>query len=250
MKELLFFVLAIAGLVVLFRYLRQREIDAFLDADMGDFQTFKASTQTESKDPILSRAEAYAALNPNVVSLKPPAVSDGDEPNPASLPDPALYQLKARAFDEIKRHMLILLNAVSTEKFIVLNDVPLAEFVTCDKAGNESKLQNTLVAFLVCDKRNMAVICGVQLKGATSAEFIKGVFGDIGKPCIEFPLTTDVSEDEVRDQLDEILHASEEHLCPKRGDPMTMRKAVKGKNAGAIFWVCSRFPSCRGVIRV
>jgi ssDNA-binding Zn-finger/Zn-ribbon topoisomerase 1 len=39
------------------------------------------------------------------------------------------------------------------------------------------------------------------------------------------------------------------HLCPKCGESMSIRKALRGKNAGNIFWVCTQFPGCRGVIR-
>lgn len=36
--------------------------------------------------------------------------------------------------------------------------------------------------------------------------------------------------------------------CPKCGSGMVLRTARKGGNAGAEFWGCSRFPSCRGTL--
>jgi restriction system protein len=39
-----------------------------------------------------------------------------------------------------------------------------------------------------------------------------------------------------------------EPLCPICSQKMIMRTARKGKNAGNIFWGCSQFPNCRGVI--
>lgn len=39
-------------------------------------------------------------------------------------------------------------------------------------------------------------------------------------------------------------------LCPKCGAPMVKRRATKGANAGSEFWGCSRFPHCRGIIKI
>lgn len=47
--------------------------------------------------------------------------------------------------------------------------------------------------------------------------------------------------------------AADEHeapRCPKCGEPMIKRKAVKGSNAGNEFWGCSSFPKCRGIINI
>ncbi len=244
------FVVFIAGLVLLLRYLRKREVEAFMDADMTDFQLHKAAVKEEAKDPLIAKAEAYAALNPNVVPLEKSTQEDADELDLASIPDPTLYHLKDSPFDEINRHFLTLINGVLSDRFVLLNDVPLADFATSNKSENDYKLQNTRVGFLICDSRDLTLLCGVQLKGAQGGDFIKGVFGDINVPLLEFPLSTDVSLQEVSDQLEPLLMYNIEHLCPKCGDPMTMRKAVKGRNAGAVFWVCTRFPSCRGVVKV
>ncbi len=56
-----------------------------------------------------------------------------------------------------------------------------------------------------------------------------------------------ISEHEVRDKLDPVLLGGEVKACPGCGEPMTVRKTNKGKNAGSIFLVCNDFPTCRGV---
>ena len=38
--------------------------------------------------------------------------------------------------------------------------------------------------------------------------------------------------------------------CPRCGAPMVKRQATKGANAGSEFWGCSRFPHCRGIIKI
>ena len=34
--------------------------------------------------------------------------------------------------------------------------------------------------------------------------------------------------------------------CPDCGEPMVLRTARQGKNAGAQFWGCAAYPQCRG----
>jgi four helix bundle suffix protein len=36
-------------------------------------------------------------------------------------------------------------------------------------------------------------------------------------------------------------------VCPKCGEPMALRTARKGTNAGAQFWGCCRYPKCNGL---
>lgn len=38
--------------------------------------------------------------------------------------------------------------------------------------------------------------------------------------------------------------------CPRCGEPMILRKAKSGSNAGQEFWGCSTFPKCRGVAKL
>jgi hypothetical protein len=38
--------------------------------------------------------------------------------------------------------------------------------------------------------------------------------------------------------------------CPKCGSEMVNRRALKGANAGNLFWGCSTYPKCRGVLDV
>jgi restriction system protein len=40
------------------------------------------------------------------------------------------------------------------------------------------------------------------------------------------------------------------NMCPKCGNPMVLREAKSGQNAGKQFWGCSKFPQCRGVVNV
>lgn len=44
------------------------------------------------------------------------------------------------------------------------------------------------------------------------------------------------------------VHPLASRLCPKCGNAMIKRTAKYGPNAGKMFWGCSRFPDCRGIV--
>ena len=47
-----------------------------------------------------------------------------------------------------------------------------------------------------------------------------------------------------------IAHQQIKPKCPKCGSDMIERKALQGKNKGKIFWGCTQFPKCRGVVSI
>ncbi|HAT28479.1 MAG TPA: hypothetical protein DCS89_15790 [Gammaproteobacteria bacterium] len=259
MKGFFLFVVFTTGFVLLLRYLRKREVESFMESDMADFQTFRQTHEVLKKpDPITAQAEAYAAINPGIIELKKysPGADAGVKPdrlNFVDAPVPILHRLKSYLFDEVTRNMLILLGKVAPRGVLVLLNVPLSEFVKTH-TGETSNLAALKVTYLLCDATRLEVICGVQHRdaGATGRQPIdqvKSVFGDIGLPLLEFPVSNDISEHEVRDKLDPVLLGSEVQVCPGCAGSMTIRKAIKAKSAGRIFWVCNDFPTCRGVIK-
>lgn len=253
MKALFFLVLVTLAIGYLLRFLRKREMDAFLDADMVGFQSSgQKKIESAEPDPLNARVQAYAALHPGVVT--PDHSAPGDVDLPLAAPDPTLFHLKTTPFNEVTRKMMILLEAIVPKNVSVLVNVPLSDFTRAE-TGNDAKLSNTLVAYLVCESRDMSVICGLQHRdvgasGDQGIDLVKNVFGDIGLPLLEFPLSNDISEDEIRDQLDPILASREVSMCPRCGEAMTIRRVQKGKNAGSLFRVCVEFPKCRGVLKV
>lgn len=236
------------------RYLRAREIAKFRDADMLDFQAFKQSQQA-APDPLEARAEAYASLNPNVVALKQPDTSDEEADWSVNVPDATLFARKPAAFDDVTRNLINKIIQVLPEHLTIVRDVPLGEFVRVEKAEKSTndpgyKLSVTKIDYLVCDLPSLNPVCGITLTdGQQGYDFIRGVFGDIGMPLLQFPATSSLSEVEIRDQLDPVLLTQESRSCPKCNERMTIRRVVKGAKAGRVFWVCTRFPGCRGVIQ-
>jgi len=40
------------------------------------------------------------------------------------------------------------------------------------------------------------------------------------------------------------------NLCPECGKEMLMRETTKGENKGHVFWACSEFPRCKGMVPI
>jgi restriction system protein len=53
-----------------------------------------------------------------------------------------------------------------------------------------------------------------------------------------------------QDQPDPSNPSSRIPACPQCGKPMVLRTARAGKNAGQLFWGCSAYPDCKGVVKV
>ncbi|MBO6563783.1 MAG: topoisomerase DNA-binding C4 zinc finger domain-containing protein [Pseudomonadales bacterium] len=254
MEGFLIFVGILAGIGYLLNDMRKREQEKFMDADMVDFHHFREQQkQEEEPDPLIARAEAYAALNPDVVTLKKPQEPELDPLVFTDAPDPTLFELRDQVFDEVTRNMLMLFHRVLPHGVNVLLDVSLSDFVKND-GSSLTNLDTTKVAYLMVETADMKIVCGAQhrdagVTGRQSIDTVKQVFGDINIPLVEFPVSNDISEHEVHDKLDPILIGKDSQSCPKCGESMAIRKAVKGKNAGNIFWVCTNFPGCKGVVR-
>jgi predicted RNA-binding Zn-ribbon protein involved in translation (DUF1610 family) len=236
------------AMAILLRYLRKREIEAFREADMSVFEDFRTVRGRKPADPAAIKAQAPATSNSNVVKL--PA-------SESSQPVAPVYELKNGLFDEVHRLFYERLEKVAGAKYRIFVAVPLEDFVRVsqEKTG-ERILRGRKISFLLCNRNVMSVACGVQLRGAGSEyirqfDFLQELFRQIEKPLLEFPLINNISEQEIREKLQEVLAESPlTRSCPKCGKEMTMRKAVKGRNSGKTFWVCTEFPSCKGITRI
>ncbi len=223
---------------------------------MVEFHSFAQQQKLKAAepDPLMARAEAYAALNPDVVTLKRDEAAGDELIDLMNVPDPALYSQKSQAFDEVTRNMMRHLGAIIPASMTTLINVRLSELAKSDD-GDAFRLANTSVAYLICHVADLRVICGLQHRdsgdtGSRDIDFVKRVFNDMGLPLLEFPVKNDISESEIRDKLDGVLQQHTSQSCPKCGEDMAIRRVTKGKNAGGFFWVCPGFPGCRGILRV
>lgn len=240
MTGFLVFVIIVVAIVVLFRYWRKREMEAFMGADVADF---------EELSELAGHTKLMESQAPdrNVVSI--PGEQVGQQPAPE-------FELRGAVFDEVHRHCLQTLEQVAGHRYRVLAHVPLQDVVRAERGERQNRLKGESISFLLCEKTSMEMVCGVLLKGSGQsevmrAEFLDEVFRQIGRPLIVLPMATEYSTLELEESLSGVLDdAPLSRNCPKCGKEMLMRKAVKGRNAGKSFWVCKEFPSCKGIMRI
>jgi hypothetical protein len=241
----------VIGSVLGLRYLRAREIEAFREADMSAFEEFKADREESQIDPIAVKAQSFLAGKSGNASTKIVALPAAESVQPLR----PVYEMRRELFSEINRNFYRNLESVAAKDYRIFVDVPLEEFVTVsqEKTGDRI-LKGKSISYLLCSKTELTVVCGIQLRGAGQEpnrqfEFLKDLFLQIEKPLLDFPLVGDISREEIKEKLD-FTDSPLARSCPKCGNEMMMRKAVKGKNAGKTFWVCSGFPGCKGITRI
>lgn len=242
------FIIFVGILVLLgmfLRYLRKREIEAFREADFSVFQDFAANRQDVSVERLDEKTAAVAA---NVVNLRGAATTHSAPTGPI-----VRYAARDAVFDEIHRNFLTVLEDVLDDHFRVFVRTPLGEFLRVEEGHID--LRSRYISFLVCDRERLDVVCGILLQGASPTEaenlrLLEDVFSQLDKPLYVFPMLANISRKEVRDKIGDVINASLlTRTCPKCGSEMKLRRAVKGASAGKTFWVCSKFPECKGVAR-
>ena len=250
MYGFLLFVVFIVGIVMIFRLLRKREIEAFRDADLSDFAEFRdAHPEIES-----IQKEIPKPLGSNVIPVE---FNASGQVRPVQFQGNVIYQRRRAVFDEFTRELLRILDEVVGKKYRILVHVPLRDFVRVENPQPGDMLMRRSVTFLICDVKYMSVACGIQLQGNSSSEhkdtdFLEAVFRQIERPLVVFPMVSGYSTMEVSEKLQDVMlvRSQLKRSCPKCGTEMSMRKAVKGKNAGRTFWVCKNFPDCKGIHRI
>lgn len=250
MSGFLLFAATIFGIVMIFRFMRKREMEAFRDADLSDFAEFRdAHPEIESV-----QEEIPKPLGSNVIPIE---FNASGLVKPVQVQGNVIYQRRRAVFDEFTREFLRILDEVVGEKYRILVHVPLRDFVRVEIPQPAGMLMRRSVNFLICDAKYMSVTCGIQLQGNSSSEqketdFLETVFRQIERPLVVFPMVSSYSTMEVSEKLQDVIPVRSQlkRSCPKCGTEMFMRKAVKGKNAGRMFWVCKNFPDCKGIHRI
>ena len=245
MTGFLTFLVVIAAIVMLFRYLRQREIEAFRDADLSVFENFNAAKKLAKVDPLVQaytdKTAATGTAQKKVVNLPQSVIVD------------TTYELKETIFDDIHGQFLALFNQVLGDRYQVFARVAFADFL---RVESPLLISGKSIAFLICHRANLDILCGVHLQEAgvdkrRHRDLLQEVFRQIHKPLIEFPFVGDISLAEIQEKLKPLIASSPlSRNCPKCGREMVMRKAVKGRNTGKTFWVCTDFPGCSGISRI
>lgn len=132
-----------------------------------------------------------------------------------------------------------------------------------------NKIDRKHVDFLICDPYTMRPCLGVELDDASHGrrdrqhrdEFVDRVFEAAGLPLLRIPAQAAYNANALWSQVAPCLEATPASqpatpqplpgtgppLCPKCGDPMVLRTASKGKQAGRQFYGCRNYPRCREI---
>lgn len=157
-----------------------------------------------------------------------------------------------------------------------LNDIFFTQ--TGDPGQNRSyrnRINRKHVDFLLCDPQTVKPILGVELDDKSHQranrrkrdEFVDAVFSAAELPLIHIPVqrsydtelvarelrqragfaTQQVDTPTLRSESLEEIDADTPN-CPKCGAKMVLRTAKSGPNVGNMFFGCSRYPKCRGIV--
>jgi hypothetical protein len=162
-------------------------------------------------------------------------------------------------------------NAISAKHFDFLicdpQDCSVKAAVELDDSSHRSAKSQKRDRFLngACESAGLPLLRIKASKSYTLADIKKQIAGAISPPSevlseavvaeASFSKTETKHEAAPQTQAAAIESAQEAHKpaappCPRCGEPMLLRKAKSGSNAGQEFWGCSTFPKCRGVVKL
>jgi len=151
------------------------------------------------------------------------------------------YQLKENMLSTVHSTMLLRLDQLLGSKYRVFVHMQLNQFIL-------AKVETKTISFLVSKANEFVPLLGIDFEGEDAA-LLKVVFSSIDKPL----LIVNPAEKQAEAQLESFLCAHLElkdtRVCVKCGSEMRKRRA-RGKNAGQQFWVCRRYPDCKGLSQI
>lgn len=188
------------------------------------------------------------------------------------------YQKAAVLFSAAERSFLGVLYEAVGEHAMVFGKVRVADVVEPIaglNAGDRPKAFNKISGehfdFVLCDKKNLSVICAVELHYGPHQsnsrhqrdEFLKGVCQAAGVPLVQVPAKPGYVVDDIKRTIAPYLTTKGKpcpepssarqgskisgKACPNCSATMVKRVARKGSHAGMEFWACSAFPKCKTV---
>jgi hypothetical protein len=135
-----------------------------------------------------------------------------------------------------------------------------------------NKIDRKHVDFLLCDPKTVRPILGIELDDKSHQrsdrrerdEFVENVFKAARLPLARIPVKQSYPVTQLNSLLqqyvgekaltntDTLAVASQSNsapVCPKCGNEMILRTAKNGVIQGEKFWGCSKYPSCRGIVK-
>ena len=188
MDGFLAFVVILAGVVWLFRYLRRRELERFRESDMKPLHelTGKMPDPAPVPSPVASPLSNAASASVTAVAA------------------PAGASLRPAALDEIHAHVLRMLEALLGDRYRIFVGKPLADFIRLEKGPGE--LFGRSVSFVACDPADFSVVFALALRGAGQGEqakyqYLERLMAEVGVPLASLPMMPNLSKAELEEQL-------------------------------------------------
>ena len=137
--------------------------------------------------------------------------------------------------------------------------------------GQQSRIQQKHVDFLLCDPVTMQPRCAIELDDSTHArkerqerdDFVERAFAAAKLPLVRVPVQRGYNPAGLLSLIESHLSdppalpttrpsatVSGPQLCPKCGAAMVVRTAKNGPNAGQKFLGCSNYPKCQTMAKL
>lgn len=270
--------LVVLGVFVAFgvwlRYLRRREVEAFMQADMAALAEVKQATG------VAGAVESATGVARIAATPAGPAHDTG--PVPAIMPAPAMppvpatmsedpaetqYQPRAHLFAPVHRDFLVAIEQLLSPRQRVFMQVPLSELVsprsTFGEPAVDARLRSSILTFAIVESAHLTLLAGVYVQPAgvavvgdamAEADYIRGIFLQCQWPLLVFPATGSAGVAAVAERLGPYLGAEDSDSrpatvapsCPRCSGVMQQRRVAKGQYAGQSVWVCGTYPGCKG----
>lgn len=193
------------------------------------------------------------------------------------------YEPKSSVYSEAQSVFYKALDAALRSEFALLTNMSATDVlrvVASNTLATQVALNNLVdkkFAFLLCDKTQLTALCVVDWGNAVDAQ-LKAACESANLPVVSFNTQADYDAQILRAKIlsviavkdsaevlssESALNIVDENprnnlkdngielvLCPECSAVMLKRKAKNGEHAGKLFWICSTYPKCRGMLAV
>jgi predicted RNA-binding Zn-ribbon protein involved in translation (DUF1610 family) len=186
------------------------------------------------------------------------------------------YRLSEEFITPAELNFFFNLKSIVGESAQIFTKVKLSDLFyakTGDYSKNRSymnRIDRKHVDFLLCNPQTLQPFLCIELDDKSHQradrqerdDFVNHVFEAANLPLLHFPVQRSYSQSELKSKLSTYLPSVQRHnegavqiqdsspRCPKCGSEMILRTAKRGDNQGGKFWGCSRYPECRGILKV
>ncbi|MFO1389543.1 DUF2726 domain-containing protein [Cellvibrio sp.] len=200
------------------------------------------------------------------------------------------YSLKSSVLGDTQRPIFKALQEALAGDYFLLTNLNAGDVLSIDSGANKLALQvatqnmgDRKFDFVICDKLQMRALCAISV-GENLDSFLEKACEEAQLPLAKFKVqssydvsiiraslanalgikagtepASDQSGLDIREIIEEKNSPEKAAMtesgialeqCPECSSVMLKRKAKSGASAGKLFWICSSYPKCRGMLPV